>query len=130
MILYSDFLNRAVLWFCKVCSSDALIIRERITGDPWIHLCNGYLLVYILLNRRIYVLLKINTVILKLAKRSTVKSCDAVLRIILIYVRNFVILKYSFFLILDSRFRLENERVVTQFVQTLRSIFCLHLRGK
>ena len=49
------------------------------------------------LNRRNYVLLKINTVTLKLAKQSTVKSCDAVLRIILIYVRNFEFLKYIFF---------------------------------
>jgi hypothetical protein len=31
-----------------MCSADALGIRERITGGPWIHFFNGYFVVYLL----------------------------------------------------------------------------------
>jgi len=31
-----------------MCSADVLGIRDGITGDPWIHFCNGYFVVYLL----------------------------------------------------------------------------------
>ena len=33
----------------KMCSTDALGFRDRITGDPWIHYCNGCFVIYLLI---------------------------------------------------------------------------------
>jgi len=38
--------------FPKMCSVDVLGICDRIRGDPWIHFCNGYFVVYLLLQRK------------------------------------------------------------------------------
>ena len=81
----------------KMCSADHLGFRDRITGDPWIHFSNGYLVVYLLLKPKELYFVKNNhgTPLIGDGNYSQIMQCRATYNILL-YIRSYSFLKYNF----------------------------------